>query len=235
MHPELPTLYALHEFDAYLLRLEHTLANLDNGERGKATLLAARRELTRREDALKQARVTLADAETSLKANEEKQKQLNKQLYGGSVTSTRQAEAAEHEISGLKDAANDLETTILETMDAVERGEAAVEEQRKVVAQREGELATTLATYAQESARLRAQMAETQKQREEAAVPVPADLMAKYNSSRRRTKDTGMALLESITCGGCHMQVPGIAIKNLGNTDDVVTCDNCGRILFRKP
>jgi predicted nucleic acid-binding Zn-ribbon protein len=231
----MPTLYALHELDARLLNLERTLANLDNGERGKATLLAARRELERREEALRRARVALADAETSLKSNEVKQKQLNKQLYGGSVTSTRQAEATEHEIGMLKEAASDLETTILETMDAVEHGEAAVEEQKKVVAQREKELAQTLAAYAQESTRLRAQTAEAQKARAEAAVPVSAAMTAKYNAARKRTKDTGVAVLDGVTCSGCHMQVPGIAIKNLGHSEEIVTCDNCGRILYKKP
>lgn len=234
MHPDLPTLYALHEIDARILGLEQALANLDNGERGKVLLVAARRELARRDEALKQARVTLAEAETSLKANEDKRKQLNKQLYGGSVTSARQAEAAESEIAALKAAAEDLETTILETMDAVEQGEAAVAEQKDVAAAREKDLAATLAAYAQESGRIRLQIAEAQTERTEAAPAVPPALMAAYNAARKRTKGTGMAVLDGVTCTGCRMQVPGIAIRNLGNTEEVVSCDNCGRILYRE-
>lgn len=234
MHPDLPKLVALHEVDARILQLERALAGLDDGTRGKQVLGAARREMDRRNDALKQARVALAEAETALKANETKRAALNKQLYGGSVTSARQAEATEHEIAALKTAAGALETRILELMEAVEQGEAAAKGQATVVVQREKELAATLATYAQESARLGSLKAEAEKERRPAAAEVPPASLAAYDAARRRTKDTGMAALEGVACSGCRMQVPGVAIKGLSNPDELVICDNCGRILYRK-
>lgn len=234
MHPEMPELYALHEVDARILDMERAMRKLDNGDAAKATLLAARRELARRDEALKRARVAQNEAETSLKANEAKQQQLNKRLYGGSVVSSREAEAVENEISDLKEKAGALETTILESMEAIESGEAALEEQKAVVAAREKELADILAAFAQKTSALTAQVATARAERETAAAAVSKPVLAQYDSARKRTKDTGVALLEGVTCSGCRMQVPGIALNHLASTTDLVPCDNCGRFLYRK-
>jgi predicted nucleic acid-binding Zn-ribbon protein len=235
MHPEMPQLYALHEVDARILELERAMRKLDNGDAAKATLLAARRELARRDDQLKRARVAQSEAETSLKANEAKREQLTKRLYGGSVASAREAEAVEHEIADLKEKAGTLETSILESMEAIESGEAALEEQKAVVASREKELADILASYAQKTSALQAQAAAAQEERATAAAEVSKPVLAQYDSARRRTKDTGVATLEGVACSGCRMQVPGIALNHLAATQDLVACDNCGRLLYRKP
>jgi predicted nucleic acid-binding Zn-ribbon protein len=234
MHPEMPQLYALHEIDARILGHERTLKNLDNGDAAKGTLLAARRELARRDEALKRARVALADAENELKANETKQEQLNKRLYGGTVTGVREVEAVEHELADLKDKAGTLETTILETMEAIEGGESALSEQQAVVSQREKELAETLVSYAQRTTALKTQIAAATAERAEAAQPISRGVLSQYDAARKRTRDTGAALLEGITCTGCRMQVPGQALNHLSGTQELVPCDNCGRFLFRK-
>lgn len=234
MHPEMHQLYALHEIDARILTLDRTLRKLDNGEHSKAALVAARQDLARAEDTLKHHRVTLANADSGLKAKEAKQAQLNKRLYGGSVVNTREAEAVEHEIAMLKAAAGDIETEMLETMDLIESGEKSVAAYKQSVAAREAELASVLASYAKDSAAVQAQIADTQAQRPGAASPLSVVVMARYDSARKRTKETGVAALDGHMCDGCHMQVPGVAILKLRNTTDMVNCDNCARILYFK-
>ncbi|HEY3411618.1 MAG TPA: C4-type zinc ribbon domain-containing protein [Armatimonadota bacterium] len=228
----MPQLFALHEVDALLLNLERTYHKLDNGDRARAALDGARDDLRRAEETLRQARVRLGVAESTLKANEEKQKQHNKRLYGGTVVNTREAEAVEHEIVVLKAAAGDLETEILEAMDAIEAGEAAVKALTKSVADRESELSVIMAAYAKDGAVIKEQASSAMAKRAVAAEPLSAGVMARYDSAKARTRDTGVAMLDGHTCGGCHMQVHGVAMLNLRNSTDIVTCDNCGRILF---
>ena len=234
MHPEMPQLVALHEVDALLLNLERSFHKLDNGDHARAALESAREDLHRAEDILRQARVRLGTAEASLKANEDKQNQHSKRLYGGTVVNTREAEAVEHEIATLKAAAGDLETEMLEAMDAIETGESAVEAFKNSVAACEGELAGTLAAYARDGAVIKGKASETIAMRPAAVEPVSAVVLARYDSAKARTRDTGVALLDGHTCGGCHMQVHGVAMLQLRNSTDIVTCDNCGRILFFK-
>lgn len=43
-----------------------------------------------------------------------------------------------------------------------------------------------------------------------------------------------MAMLANDQCSGCFMGLPLGALRDLKNADHVVTCDNCGRILYVK-
>ena len=138
----------------------------------------------------------------------------------------------EHEIATLKEAASNLETEMLEAMDAIEAGESAVAAFKKSVTARESELAVIVAAYAKDSAAVKARASETIAKRAAAMEPVSAAVIARYDSIRKRTRDTGVAVLDGHTCGGCHMQVHGVAMLQLRNSTDIVTCDNCGRILF---
>lgn len=234
MHPEMPQLYALHEVDARILHLERMFRNLDNGDRARAALETARQELAQRQDVLKRARVQQAETESALKANETKYAQLNKRLYGGTVANAREAEAVEHEMAALKAAAGDLETGILEAMDAIESGETAVQEQTAVVEASERTLNETLATHQKQVAAIQREAGLAKRDREAALKNVSAALLAHYDSARRRTRDTGLSVVEGQSCGACRMQVPGMSILQLNNEQQLVTCDNCGRLLYRK-
>ncbi|HEY3266174.1 MAG TPA: hypothetical protein VGM37_04555 [Armatimonadota bacterium] len=234
MHPEMPLLFELHEVDARILQLEHALRNLDNGDRAKAAVLAARQEYARRDDDLKRAKVAMANADTALKSNETKQAQLKKRLYGGTITSTREAEAVEHEMAGLKEQASELETAILETMEVIEAGEAGVVEQQNLVAESEALLKTTLAAFARDSASIREQIDATAARRGGALKPISPAVVARYDAARRRTRDTGVTMLEGHICSACRMQVAGINVAGLLSTDEIMACDNCGRLLYRR-
>lgn len=234
MHPDIHALFALHQIDARIVDCERSLRRLDNGDAARAELRLASQELAAREEHLKALRVSLADFEGALKANETKQAQLSKQLYGGSVHGTREAEAMQHEIDNLKGKAGDLETSILETMDQIEAGETSLAEQRETVAKKTETLNVVLAGFQSESTVLQKKMADAQEERKHAVTGVPAPVLSKYDSVRKRTKDTGMAVLENTTCSACRMQVPGFTVNHLSNGEDLTVCDNCGRILYRQ-
>jgi predicted nucleic acid-binding Zn-ribbon protein len=230
----MPQLFALHLVDEQLLQLDRSFRRLDNGDQARAALQAAQTDLARAEDTLKQTRVAVAAAESALKANETKQAQLNKRLFGGSVVNSREAEAVEHEIATLKSAAGDIETQILEAMDTIEATEKSANAYRDSVASREAELASVLAAYERDSAALRSKASAAHAAREGAAAPISAAIMARYLSARKRTKDTGIATVDGNNCEGCRMQIPSIDVMHLRNGTDLVNCDNCGRILFWK-
>lgn len=234
MHPEMPQLYALHLVDEQLLQLDRAFRKLDDGTAARAALSAAQDDLTRAEETLKKTRVQVAAAESALKANETKQTQLNKRLFGGSVVNTREAEAVEHEIAALKAAAGDFETEILEAMDSIEATEKAAKSYRASVEACEAALAAVLAAYERDCAALRVKAVDAKSRRETAAAPISAPVMARYLSARKRTKDTGIAAVDGHMCEGCHMQIPAIDILHLRNGTDIENCDNCGRILYWK-
>jgi uncharacterized protein len=234
MHPETPNLYVVHLVDVRLLNLDRVLRNLDNGDTARVAVVKARRALAAAEAALKQTRVQQADAEGMLKAKEESRQAHEKRLYGGLVKKMDEVTAVEHEIAALKAAAGELETSILETMDAVEAAETLVTELHAAVNAREAELTVVVRQYNRDSDEANAQVKVANSERAAAAAIVSAPVLAKYDSIRKKTKDTGLALVDGHICGGCRLPVPQLTMNALTGTQDLVTCDTCGRILFRE-
>jgi predicted nucleic acid-binding Zn-ribbon protein len=234
MHPETQKLHAVHQCDVRLLTLERKLRNLDNGDNARAALSGAQRNLTAAQEELKQMRVRLADAEGALKAKEESRKSHEKRLYGGLVKKMEEVTAVEHEIEALKAAVSDLETAILEAMDAIETAEGRIAALTETVRQREAELAAVVTKYRQEAAALQQEISDVQKERADAAAAVEPAILARYDGIRKRTGDTGLAIVDGHICGGCRLPVPGLTMNALTGTQDLTTCDTCGRILYRE-
>ena len=67
---------------------------------------------------------------------------------------------------------------------------------------------------------------------QEEAKKLPPTLLSKYNAIREHVTPP-MAQLFGDQCGGCHMSLPSATTRRLDGTE-IVECDNCGRILFRK-
>jgi uncharacterized protein len=69
--------------------------------------------------------------------------------------------------------------------------------------------------------------------RSAAASSVPDDLLAEYERLRTRLGGIGAAKLEHGTCMGCRMKLPATELDRIKHQspDDLVHCDQCGRIL----
>jgi uncharacterized protein len=64
---------------------------------------------------------------------------------------------------------------------------------------------------------------------------VPDALLAVYDRIRLQTGTTGAALLKARQCQGCRIELNGreLAAVRGAAPDEVVRCENCGRILVR--
>src|SRR3954453_796584 len=71
--------------------------------------------------------------------------------------------------------------------------------------------------------------------RAEAAAGGPAPLLSLYDRIRSQTQTTGAALLKARQCQGCRIELFGkeLAAVRTADPNEVVRCDNCGRILVR--
>jgi hypothetical protein len=64
---------------------------------------------------------------------------------------------------------------------------------------------------------------------------LPAPLLALYDRIRTQAGPTGAALLKARQCQGCRIELNGRELAAVRNSapDEVVRCENCGRILVR--
>ena len=152
-------------------------------------------------------------------------------------TSAKEAENLQHEIASLARRQGDLEDQLLELM---ERCEEADKRLSAVTAQL-GESSTAsddaVAGRDKAFAEIDASVAEQQARRAALAGEVPADLRARYERIRSSSGGIGAARLYRRRCEGCHLELSGGDLEAVRGAppDEVVHCEECGRILVRTP
>lgn len=153
---------------------------------------------------------------------------------GGSNAKDLQALTSELELLARR--LSDLEDVALEAMENLERAEAAHAE---VVAKRD-DLAKRVRELAHERdvtfRAIDAEIEEATTERQQAAAEVDEALLALYERLRSAKGGIGAASLDGSTCLGCHMTLNAsdVAAIRQAPAEQVVRCEECGRILVRK-
>jgi predicted nucleic acid-binding Zn-ribbon protein len=141
----------------------------------------------------------------------------------------------QHEVSSLARRQSVLEDELLDLMERQEGADTRVRELTieldTVVADR----ATAEAARDQAFAELAEAEAARTAQRAELAAGLPADLLALYDKVRQAGGGIGAAMLRQRRCEGCRLDLAGseLSAVRTAKPDDVLRCDNCGRILIR--
>jgi predicted nucleic acid-binding Zn-ribbon protein len=156
-------------------------------------------------------------------------------LTSGSTVSARQLTDLQHEIASLQRRQSDLEDAELELMERAEQAEAS---QQSAEAERDELLASAAAAADDARAALQAldrEYDQTREQREQLASQVPADVLGLYDRIRANQGGIGAAEFTNNACGGCRLQmIPAdVAAVKAAPVDEVVRCEECGRILVR--
>ncbi len=160
---------------------------------------------------------------------------IERKLYDGSVTSTKDLLALQEESAHLLERQTSMEDDELELMEQLEGIEGRLATERAAldalalsITAKEAELAVALDGVDHE-------IVDTTAERAEAAGGVPAELLAKYDSLRTDMGGIAIARLVSNSCTGCHLALSAVEADRMKRLPDdaVVTCDSCGRILIR--
>jgi predicted nucleic acid-binding Zn-ribbon protein len=80
-----------------------------------------------------------------------------------------------------------------------------------------------------------AELSQRRAARDAEAAPLPADLLARYDRLRAHHDGVAVARLVGGRCDGCHLTLAQAALERIRNAppDEVVECEECGRLLAR--
>src|SRR5437879_4074485 len=190
--------------------------------------------------ALEQAKERARQLESDRK-NLELEVEAKKQLIGKyslQQFQTRKNEeyrALAHEIDLCKEEIVKIEDRELELMeqaegaqkDVVRRSQANIE-MKKLVEEQMAQLA------AREQA-LKSELGELELNREELANAAGDIARARYERLVRSKGENVVVGVQHGVCGGCHMRVPPQLLVTCQGQQEIVTCSNCGRILYYSP
>jgi predicted nucleic acid-binding Zn-ribbon protein len=187
--------------------------------------------------ALENAKLRVKQLETARK-DLELQVEAKKELiakYANQQFQTRKNEeyrALQHEIDGCKAAISQIEDQELELM---EQGDAAQKEVARATQAGSEVKKLVEDQVAQLGARegnLKKELAELEANRGELASAVGETERSRYERLMRNKGENVVVGVQHGVCGGCHMKVQPQLLVMCQAKKELVTCNNCGRILY---
>ena len=160
---------------------------------------------------------------------------VDRQLYGGTITSPKEAQALQADLESLKRRQGSLEDEVIELMELAEPLDAGLAE----VDAQEADLVTEHAKVAAQVAAIESELdgriAELQAERAALIVDLDQALLNEYDGLRPQLDGVAIARFEGSTCQGCHLGLAPLEVERLRQepADAIVHCPECGRILVR--
>jgi len=232
---ELEQLVALQTLDTSIRRLERELeaiperrAEIENEFDQRASEIRA---LENRREEARHARARL-EAETLEQRGrvERAERNLMSSKKPDEYTAAiREADAARKQIST-------IETQILEQMEAFDQSELALKERVAEIASLNSDREARLKNFDEESSLKREQLNANQAERERVFNGLSKPLSSLYKRISARIRD-GVAVAEARngSCTACFMALRPQMMAEVRRGTEVITCDNCSRILYHVP
>ena len=125
-----------------------------------------------------------------------------------------------------------IEDQELELMDQAEKlkGELAAEEKKATTAR--DSINRQMADLETKGKTLDGQLSQLTAERAELAAKVDEDLLSLFERLFASKGDAAVVALEHEVCTGCHMKVTTQTAHRVKNGKEIVSCEQCGRILY---
>lgn len=179
---------------------------------------------------LEEQKKKLRNFEQELQEIEYKKQAIRGKLYGGKVNNSKQLEILLKEQEKLEEITGTIDTEVFQMIEDLERME---EKLTKITLEEQGMYETIRKALKDRKliqmksekkiAQLLAEKAEVLKGIDKTALDLYMDIKARKNKP--------VSLVEGEICTGCHIDLPVIIFTQL-RKDRIVTCSNCGRILY---
>lgn len=153
-----------------------------------------------------------------------------------SSTDSKTYQAAIREGDAAKKHIADLETKILEQMEAAETSEKTIGEREPEVAKLRDERDAQLKGLEEQVHAETSTLDARREERERLLAELPPQLRAMYTRISARIRD-GVAVAEARnnSCSACFITLRPQVMSEVRRGDDIVICDNCARILYYVP
>jgi uncharacterized protein len=231
MFEAIEKLLILQDRDRKIGRVKEELAHIEPERQSlKAKAAAAQTQL-------EQAKLRIMHIESSRK-DLELEVETKKQLivrYANQQFQTRKNEeyrALAHEIEMCKEAIFKIEDQEIELMEQTEAGQKEVLGATQTVKEARKLMEEQVAQLDAREQNLQKELAELETNREALASAVDESARSRYERLVRSKGENVVVGVQHGVCGGCHMKLPPQLIVTCQAEKELVSCSNCGRILY---
>jgi len=231
MFDTIEKLLVLQDRDRRIRRVKGELAHIDP----ERQMFQARAGST--QIGLENAKNRIRHLESERK-NLELEVEAKKQLiakYANQQLQTRKNEeyrALANEINTCKEEIFKIENREIELMEQAEAAQKEVVRATQAAAEARKLMDEQLTQLADREENLKKELAELTANREELAGAVDESARGRYERLVRNKGESVVVGVQHGVCGGCHMRLPAQVLVTCQAQQELVTCTNCGRILY---
>jgi predicted nucleic acid-binding Zn-ribbon protein len=232
---ELSQLIALQNIDTTIRRLQTELESIPERRAGierefdqrafEIRALEAKRDQARHE----RARLEMEIQEQRTRAERADRNLMSSQKQDEYTAAIREADAARKQISA-------FETQVLEQMEIFEQAEKDLNERAPEVEKLGAEMAERFAAFDEQTRTQADEVSAYRAERERLLNALPKSMSSMYNRISARIRG-GIAMAEARNgaCTACLMTLRPQVMAQVRRGEEVITCDNCNRILYFAP
>jgi len=231
MRETLNMLTKLQEIDNTLDRLANSKVDLPGEiERLKKQVQALEEEIAQGKAKLAELEKERKQGELDLEMAQDKLKQYQEQLY--KIKTNREYDAIQAEIDAQKSRISEFEENILNIMTTSEELTETLQERREELENLRAENVPHWEQLEKELLSIEDRMAVEQDSRKNITVRLNKAALASYERIRSGKNGLAIVAIRKRACGGCFTTLPPQKIQEIRTKSTILTCENCGRILY---
>ena len=195
-----------------------------------AVLEGLARERQERERALREASSALRQLELEAASLRDRARSHERALYDGTVRHPADLQRRQHELDSLRAQMDGLDARQLEQMEQVEADEADLSRLDSALREREREVSAERQRDQQLAPAQEEALTLAREEIDRITAQLPEAALTTYRRLARR-RQPAVVRVAAGTCGGCRLPLPPRILEEL-RRDQLVTCENCERILL---
>jgi len=161
--------------------------------------------------------------------------ELDGKLYGGAITTARGASTLQEEIEHLRRRQDDLESDVLELMEALEPLDERLAELAELGIRQEASTAEALAALNTAEASVTEALDQSATRRETAVAQLDVEVLGRYEKNRTAFGSSSAVRFAGADCKGCPLTMPAVEADRVRAlpSGTLVDCRECGRLVVR--
>jgi uncharacterized protein len=231
VHPELEQLLVLQDRQQKIRQIENEIRTIplqrQNLESQLADSAAAVEALKQRG---RQLEVDRKKLELDVGTRQESVNRLKTQQY--QTRKNDEFQALGHEIERYEKEISKIEDDELELMDQADKLKIQLTAEEKKAATAKDSISRQLVDLGEKSKTLESRLQGLSKERAELATKIEEDLLNRFDRLFKSKGDAAVVAIEHEVCTGCHMKVTTATAMRVKAGKEIVSCEQCGRILY---
>lgn len=231
MHSELEQLLILQDREQKIRQIRMEIETVPLRRKSlEAQLAASRASVETLKQRARQVEIDRKRFELDVGTRAETISRLKTQQY--QTRKNDEFQAIGHEIERYENEIRKIEDDELELMVLADGVKADLAEEEKKAAAAQNSIARQTADLEEKSKALESQLQGLTTERSELAGKIDEDLLASFERLFKSKGDAAVVAIEHGVCTGCHMKVTTATAARVKAGKEIVSCENCGRILY---